>query len=486
MRQVMKGKSIEKNYLLNLLYQILVLLVPVITTPYVSRVLGAEGIGKYSYSYSIVSFFTIFAVLGTGNYAQREVAYCRDNVRELSALFEEIFILRLFSTIICSAIYAFYVCVAEDRKIAILQSAYLIAVAVDVTWFFQGLEEFKEIVTRNILIKIVNIFAVFLLVKDKNDLNIYIGILSILPLLGNFLVWGYLKKYIIWIPLAELKISRHIKGVIQLFIPTIAIQIYTAMDKTMIGLFTTSSVENGYYEQAERLVRICQTFVTSLGTVMTPRIAYIYAHNDKKSMLEYMRNSYRFVWFSGIPICFGLMSTIDFVVPWYLGDGFEKVQLLVKILSFLVIIVGFSNITGMQYLMTTQKQNILSITVMIGAAINFSLNCILIPAYYSVGAAIASVIAETCITLMQFFYIVYISKEGKWRLFFSSSIHYLISGFLMMIVLAVLKGYFQTNFQGTVCMVVIGAGIYVLSLVLQKDEFMLKYGRKCIQIVLRK
>lgn len=104
---------------------------------------------------------------------------------------------------------------------------------------------------------------------------------------------------------------------------------------------------------------------------------------------------------------FGLMSTIDFVVPWYLGDGFEKVQLLVKILSFLVIIVGFSNVTGMQYLMTTQKQNILSITVMIGAAINFSLNCILIPAYYSVGAAIASVIAETCITLMQFLYCIY-------------------------------------------------------------------------------
>lgn len=302
----MARKSIKKNYLFNVSYQVLMLLTPLITTPYISRVLGADGIGQYSYTASIVSYFTLFAALGTGTYGQREISYFQDDRKERSQVFWEILILRTIMTLICSAAYITLIVVQKFSAIYMIQYLTLLNVCIDITWFFQGMEEFGKIVLRNTVIKVVNIAFIFIAIHTQRDLNLYVFGLTFTSVISSLSLWFYLPQYIDWINFKLIRISKHWRTAIRLFIPTIAIQVYTVLDKTMIGMFTISKIENGYYEQALKLSKMVLTLVTSLGTVMIPRIGYYFNQNNQERVKEYMYRGYNFVWFLGIPLCFRL------------------------------------------------------------------------------------------------------------------------------------------------------------------------------------
>ena len=191
------------------------------------------------------------------------------------------------------------------------------------------------------------------------------------------------------------------KTVISLFVPTIAVQVYTVLDKTMIGMITQNDFENGYYEQAVKISKMVMTVVTALGTVMIPRIGFYFEKGDVKEVKRLMYRGYRFVWFLGIPLCLGLIMVSPKFVPWFFGEGYNKVSVLLGILSFLILAIGINNVTGMQYLIPTKRQNIFTLTVLIGAMINFAMNYILIERFAAIGAAIASVTAETVIAIVQ-------------------------------------------------------------------------------------
>ncbi len=466
----MAKKSIRKNYIFNTSYQVLMLLTPLITTPYISRVLGADGIGKVSYAESIVSYFVLFATLGITTYGQREISYVQDSVENRSVVFWNTKILQFCTSSIVLIVYLLYLFATNANSIYYILTINVLAVFVDITWFFQGLEEFGKTVFRNVVFKIINIAYVFLIIKTKEDVLKYAFGLAIFTFLSNLSLWGYLPKYIRRISLKDLAPFKALPTVLTLFIPTIAIQIYTVLDKTMIGIITKNSFENGYYEQALKISRMILMVVASLGTVMIPRIGYHFQNNDTEEVRRLMYRGYRFVWFLGIPLCFGLISVSDNMVPWFLGNGYDTVSQLLKILAFIILAIGINNVTGLQYLIPTKRQNAFTITVIIGACVNFILNLILIRSFNSIGAAIASVTAETVIAIVQ---LIIVRKELSPLYILRQGVNYYFAGGIMMIVLYFEGKLLTPSILHTALLVFTGSIVYFLILLLVHDEFFL-------------
>lgn len=401
-----KKKNLVKNYIYNLSYQILVIILPLITTPYISRILGAENIGIYSYTLSIVTYFVLIGSLGVATYGQREIAYVQSDRRKRSIIFWEIVFLRFATMIMASLIYYLIYVRGTNYtlyyKILMLE---LLSTCIDISWFFQGMEEFKRTVIRNTVVKLISIICIFAFVKNQDDLNIYILIYVLSNFIGNISLWAYLPKYIEKIKIKELNIKKHIKPVMALFIPQIAVQLYTVLDKVMIGAMVADKTESGYYEQAQKIVKMLLTIITSLGTVMLPRVSNIYANGKDEEIKKNIKMSFEFTFLLAFPIMFGIIIIVDKFIPFFLGDGYESVSMLIKIISPILLMIGISNVIGMQYLLPTKKQNQYTISVIVGATVNLILNLILIPKYKAIGASIATVIAETTVTAIQIIYI---------------------------------------------------------------------------------
>lgn len=464
------SKSISKNYIYNVSYQLLTLITPFITTPYLSRVLGPHGIGIYSYTTSIVSYFILLSSLGIANYAQREIAYNQDNPQIQSRTFFEINLLRIILISISLGVYYLTIIhFPDDHLVYWIQALNIIAVLFDISWFFQGLEEFGKIVFRNFVIKVLSVVLIFVLIHNPDDLNKYIFLLGFMNILSGISIWFYLPRYLVKVPWKEIKIFRNFSIIIQLFLPQVAIQIYTVLDKTMIGAITGSPLENGYYEQAEKVVKLSLTIVTSLGTVMMPRIAYSYAHGKIDAIKEDMMRSYRFVWFLTIPMFFGFIAVSSNFVPWFFGPGYEKVVPLMQILSGLVIAIGLSNVTGIQYLLPTNQQNKLTLSVVIGAITNFVLNLLLIPHLQSIGAAIASIIAECVVTGVQFYIVRNVFSIVN---IIASMKKYFISGCIMFAAIFTLAFILPPSIIHTFIIIAIGLGCYLGLLSLLKDSML--------------
>lgn len=465
----MSKKSIKLNYIYNVSYQILTLLTPLITTPYLSKILQADGIGKVSFVESIVSYFVLFAGLGTATLGQRDISYVRDNKEKVSKVFWNVVSIRTVGTIACLIVYGIFIVIYRNNILMyLIMSINIFAVMFDVVWLFQGIEEFAKIVGRNVVFKILNVAGIFLFVKQKEDLMIYVILLVTMSIACNISLWFYLPKYIhkpkkeYWQP------GVYVKGAMSLFVPTIAIQIYTVLDKTMIGIFSTGDVQNGYYEQSIRISKMVLTLVTSLSAVMIPRIGFYLGQHDNEKVKLYMYKGYRFVWFLGIPLCLGLIGISDNMVPWFFGPGYDEVKILLKVLSLLIIAIGMSNITGLQYMIPKKMQGEYTKTIFLGAFCNFVINLILIPKFYAMGAAIASVVAETVITIAQ---LVMIRKDLSIVHILKQSGHYLVAGVVMLIVLAIENKIFTASIINTLIMIVTGGIVYFLLLLILRDNF---------------
>lgn len=472
----MNKSSIKVNYLLNTAYQILVTIVPIIITPYIARVLGADGIGVYSYTYSIISYFLLIAVMGTSTFGQRSIAYCQEDRKQRSIKFFEVLVFRIVTVFVSCIAYVLYLYYAhiDNIDIAALQIIYLVAVIFDITWFFQGLEDFKRVILRNTVVKIFNVFLIFIFVKKASDVAIYTFILAGMTLVGNLSVWVYLPKYLQRVRISELRPFANFKEIFLLFIPTVAVQIYAVVDKTMIGELTVGSSENGYYDQTEKVVRMALAIITSLGTVMIPRIAHVFSEQNYDLIQKYLRKSYKFVWFLGIPLMLGLIGITPVFVPVFYGPGYDKINTLLPIYSCLIIAVSISNVTGCQFLIPTKRQNIYTLAVTCSAIINIFLNILLIPKMLSVGAVIASVCAEFLGAIIM---IVYVQAKNQInvRTVLKDSTKNWIAGIIMLVLLLLLSNRLNPTVISLCGLILLGAAVYFGILFLIRDEFILEY-----------
>lgn len=465
----MKKNGIAKNYVYNLIYQMLTIFLPLVTTPYLSRILGAKQIGIYGYTTSIVAYFILFGSLGISMYGQREIAYYQDDVKKRSKVFWELIIIRSITLLI--SVFLFYFIYVNGKtyslyyKILLIQ---LVANIFDISWFFQGIEEFDKTVIRNLIVKLLCLVLIFTVVKGYNDLWKYFLIYAGAEFIGNLSIWIYVPKYIKKVNFKEMDFKRHVKPTLTLFLPQIAIQIYTVLDKTMIGVITNSMEEVGYYEQAQKIVRASLMVVSALQIVMNSRIANAFSKKDRKEVHLCLEKSFKFMWLLALPMMLGLIGVANKFVPWYYGKGFDSVTPILIVTSPILIAIGLNGITGIQYLVQIGKQNIFTKSVIVGCFVNVLCNCLLIGKFGGVGAAIASVAAESCIFLYQ---MRSFKKEFTLFQIFKLSINNVISGIVMLIVLLFVTSFLSVNILNTLVEVLIGIIIYALMLIILKDKF---------------
>ena len=467
-------KTVKRNYIYNLLYEILILAVPLITTPYVSRVLGADGVGIYSYTLSIATYFTLFAKLGTQTYGQLEIAANRDSRENMSLRFWEITILKCISVFVAILVYILVIII--DSKYVLYYCLLLLTLlncAVDFTWFFQGIEEFGKIVLRNTFVKIISVICIFLFVHTKDDLPVYFLIIQGSIIGGNFMIIPSLRKYLIKINWTDINIITHVKPCLAYFLPTVATTIYLSLDKSMIGWITHSSFENGYYEQAHKIEQVAATVVTSLSAVTMPRMAYWFKNGNMEKIKSFLEETLKFILFISLPMCIGLISIAPILVPWFLGNEYRKSIVLLKVFSVLIVVIGLNNAVGKQVLMASGKQKEYNSAVIIGALLNACVNAILIPSMQSIGAAIASVLAETIILVL---FVKYTEGLVKIKKLIGMSKNYIIGSVVMGSGISIVNNLTQAT--STVLWIIIDIGMGVLMyfsvLIILRDEIINK------------
>ena len=460
--------KIVKNYLYNLSYQILILIVPLITTPYVSRTLGAKGIGTFSYTNSIVQYFILFGCIGLNLYGQREIAYVQHEQEKRNIVFWELVILRIITVSISLFIYFFTLAAhGTYASIFLIMSLDILASMVDISWFFQGIEDFKKIVIRNFIIKIIGVLLIFIFVKSADDLCLYVICHSATLFLGNLSMWAYIPKLVGRVRLRGLSVKKHVRPTIVLFQPQIATSVYTVLDKTMIGFLTGIEEEVAYYEQGQKIVKIAMTLVISLGTVMMPRVANLFKQHQTEQVKSYLVKSFRFVFFLAFPMMFGLMAICSNFVPWFFGNGYNRVVPNIIVIAPILVLIALSNIMGTQYLLPIGRQKEYTLSVVTGCIVNFLMNLILIPKFYSIGAAIATVIAEASVTGVQIFCT---RKDFCFWKIANNNKQYVISSLVMFIIIYTLSPKLQSSIINTFLCIIIGGGIYLGTLLIIKDD----------------
>lgn len=393
--------SIKVNFLYQVCYQVLILALPLIMSPYVSRVLGAEGLGIYSYSNSIAYYFVLVSMLGVLNYGNRTIARCRDNQGELDKEFSGIVTLHIIVSLVCIMLYTLYIVfIAKEPLYALIQIAYVLSGMFDITWFYYGIEKFKLTVVRNTLIKFITVVLVFSFVKDAKDLWIYCVIMSVSMLGSQVILWLPLKKYVHYSFPSKNQISMHAKPMLILFIPTIAISFYKYMDKIMIGLLS-NNMQLGYYENAEGIIRVLTSVIGSLGTVMLPQMANLVANKSMEQFYRYIKISMRYVMILAFAMSFGLAGIAKVFAPVFWGAAFEASGGLIQILVITVPFISFANVIRTQFLLPKGRDFEYMISVIGGAVINLVVNVALIPEYGAIGAAVATVFAEGTVCIIQ-------------------------------------------------------------------------------------
>ena len=465
----MSNKTVAKNLVYNTLYQLLSIIAPIITAPYVGRILHKAGVGLYSFTNSFTTTFALFAALGFSVYGQREIAYIQEDVHKRSIIFHEIMLFRGILTAIVSIVFVvFALCYKENTIYLLPQTLIILAVSFEMSWYFQGLEEFKIIVARNAVVKLATIACTFIFIRNETDIGKYILIHSLSPFISNIIYCAVIKKYIHKVKLSDLHPLRHFKGSIEFFLPLIAVQIYSYLDKMMLGLYMPTTEENGYYEQARKITTIVVTLIVSINTVMMSRISNLYAKNDKEQIKKYYAKTFSLIIMFLLPICIGLYFVCDNFVIWYFGEEYQKVSVLLKECTVLIVFMCIGNFVGAQFLSPTGRQNQMTIIYGVAAVFNIILNIFLIPRFFSEGALYASILAELISCVLQL--VLLFRSEFRFRIPLCLW-KYLFSSVLMGGGIILIHSFLRiSGALSTLVDVVVGAFIYILMLIVLRDE----------------
>lgn len=452
-------KSIAKNYIYNLLFQILSILTPVITVPYVSRILGAEGVGTAAFTDSITQFFVFIAALGITNHGNRCISYVRDNYTERSKVFWEIFILKIFTSILAILFFSIFIVFAGKKYFLIymIQGIQIIGMFIDISWFFMGLEDFKKTVTRNTVVKIVGLILIFTFVKESSDVWKYVLIIVSSIFIGNLTLWSYVPKYAKFIKPDMKGILSHVKPGCIIFINHITILTYAMFDKTILGIFSNNT-EVGIYDASMRMVKLILLIVTSQGLVMMPRISNTYAQGNIAKIREYNSLSLNCVSFLAFPLCFGILGIAGNFIPFFLGKSFLKATDVISILAFLLLVMSWGNVFCFQTLLSIKKDKERLFCAISGSIVGLSSNFILAPKFGAIGTAISAVLAESSVTTVGFFF----SRSFiNLKSFLKEAWKYWVSALLMYFVIKLTGNIIHNNISALIIQIITGASVYV-------------------------
>lgn len=475
--------NIKQNYLFSIVYQILVLILPLITTPYISRVFGSGGVGAYTLVNSIAVYFTQFAGLGVSNYGNRSVAACRDNEKMLKQTFSEIYAAQVVTSLAVTGLYILYASsIAQGNQLLVwLHVLYVMSAVFDVSWLFFGLEKFKITVTGNLIVKILSVISIFLFVKNAEDIWIYTLIMVISILTNAVFLWIIAWKYVDFHVVPWNKIVYHLKPMIVLFIPVIAASVYKTMDKVMLGIITKRDSWVGLYNNSEQLIGFPQGIITALGVVMLPRVTNMLANGNIRRAKQELRVSMKFINFLACAVSFGMAGISVELAPIFLGEAFRDCGKYVILLSPCNIFISWAYGIRNQYLIPNMKDKIYVNSVVAGAVLNFLVNLILIRYLGITGAIIGTLIAESLVAIWQ---TVAVRKELDVKRYLVEGFPFVFFGMIMFVVVRsignLLGEHITTIFAEVVCgglIYLICSFIYILKSDLELLEMIFKKAK---------
>lgn len=468
--------KIARNYLYNVIYQMFVMFVPLVTAPYLAHVLGANSVGSYGYVHSLAGMICTFSMLGIFSYGNRQIAYVRDNKEKMSEVFWQIMSTRVVIAIISSVIYFGVVfSIGKFTALFIIYYTYMLAYYLDCTWLYVGVEDMKWAVIKNTLTKLLAVAGIFLFVRTKNDLSIYVLIQGLSVLIANLLAYSQLHLYVEKPKLDLKNFINDIKGSALLFLPSIATTIYTQCDKIMIELMTGKTSEVAFYDYSEKIVMIPLTFITVISTVMMPRIANEYKKGNDNCISNLLNKAAKFSMFIAFPMMVGLSVVSIKLIPWYLGKEFLPTVAAIIIISPIILTNTLTGISGGQYFTATNQIKVLTISQFLAALLNIIINFILIPYLGFYGAAIATTFTSACCAIVQYIYLI---KQIELPGLLTKSLQYLLISVCMGMIVLIITRNFDATPITNIIQVAIGAIVYLgVNFLLKDEQIMLLINR---------
>lgn len=474
--------KVIKNYLYNISYQLLAIIVPLITSAYVARVLSPEGVGANAFTGSIIQYFMLIASMGIAYYGNRQIAYVRENPQKMAVTFWSIQIVKTLMTLLAYiAFEIFMLFYTRQQGYMWAQSINLIGVAFDISWFYEGIEDFKVTVLKNSFVKIVSMIAIFVFIKNPSDVLLYIVVLALSTLLGNLTLWPNIVRDLPKVDVKVLNPWKHFLPMFSLFIPQIATQIYVQLNKTMLGAMVNEAA-SGYYQYSDNLVKLILALVTATGTVMLPHVANAVAKGNMHKVNDMLYKSFNFVSAVAYPMMFGLAGISLTLATKYYGANYQPVGPAMLIESIVILMIAWSNVIGVQYLLPLNKNKEFTISVTLGAIVNLILNIPLIKNWGLYGAMWSTVISEMAVTAYQLFVV---KKLLSYKKLFNESWKYFLSGLLMFLVVFWMNTHLKNTWLMLGVEVVTGVVIYGIlvvilhaSIVNEGKDLILKRFRK--------
>jgi O-antigen/teichoic acid export membrane protein len=479
--------SLKKNVFYQSIYQLLITLVPLIVAPYISRVLGAENIGIHSYTFSITSYFVIFAMLGIGIHGNRAIAFVRDNKEKLNKTFSELFFLHLGISLFVLVSYVLFMLflAGEYKFYFFIQSLIVLSALLDITWLFAGLEQFKLTVIRSAAIRIISTICIFLFVKNSDDLWVYVLIMALNMFAAQLALWFSLKKFVLFTKTSWFDIKAHIKPMIVLFIAIIAHTVYSTIGKVMLGSMHDKSLL-GLYENSERIILIISGFAFSFNYVMIPRMSNITANNDTNEIKRLMLLSAKYVMIFALAFTFGIAAIARDFAPLFFGHEFTYSGVLMMGLCASIPFMCFQNIISAQYVIPNLKDIPFALACIAGAVVCVTANIALISHFQAIGVVIARVLAEITVCLGMVFTAC---KSLQILRYIRNSLFFFFTGLAMFFLVQSIGRLMEQSIVSVLIQICVGGvfylGVSAIYLYKTKDEFFINNSKRIINIIKR-
>lgn len=466
----MVKKSLKKNAVLNIIRTTCGIIYPIITFPYASRILLPEGIGKVNFANSVISYFVLIAGLGIGTYGTREAAKIREDKIALSNLVKELFTINIISMAIAYLLLGISLCIVPKfqtyKTLLLVSSITILFTTISFDWVYSALEEYGYITVRTIIFQCISIGLLFLLVKTKEDYVAYLGIGVISSVGANILNCIHLRKYITIKTRYTLQLKRHLKPIFILFGMALITSVYTMLDTTMLG-FLADDTQVGYYSAATKLNKMVLVFVTSACAVLFPRLSLYAAKGTKEEFQQLLNKSLAITMCFAIPATVGLSILSEPITLLFSGENYLPSVPVMRMMNPIIIIIALSNFIGIQCLIPLHQEKITLYSVCTGAVTNFTLNIVLIPQFGAFGAAIATLCAESVVTIFQ---LLAARKYIQIRPLFKVLSDYIISSVFMGMAVYICTQLNITIFAKALLPIPIGIFVYVCTLLILKNQ----------------
>ena len=462
------AKSVKRNYIYSLSYQIFSLIMPFITSPYIARILGPENVGTFSFISTYVSYFVLLGRLSIDLYGSRELSYVKNDLTKKSEVFWNLALLNFTNLLIALVIYFAWLLIYKpvNGLFYALSSLTLFSSMLDITWLFSAHEEFGMIALRNFIVRIISVVSIFVFVKSPNDLVNYFLINLITPFVINASMLRYINRYVTFIKPTFLNAYKRYPKVLKISLPNLAVSVYTMLDKLLLGTISGNEYL-GYYDYSKRIVAMALTVVSSMTPIMMVKMSGHFKNNDLSLVRGYVAKSFKFSVFSSVLIFSLLISAVPEFIPWFYGSNFSTTIKLIQILSPTIIAVAMGTVAGHQFLLSIGKENLLSLALVIGAVISFSLNILLIPRYDALGASLTSLVTEVTITIILY---ITISRYMDVKELFRQNYKFFLFSLAVIIPLRIIGTKMGPSVLTNLLQVALGTIIYLLlSFVFDKD-----------------